>query len=83
MVFFYLISELFRQSGAVDVINRVKTVDVDIFIPVYITNILSNRSSQSDMEEISHNTAKDTTNCYEQKVKQLQQYQQNEQSTSI
>lgn len=32
---------------------------------------------------MSHNTAKDTTNCYEQKVKQLQQYQQNKQLTSI
>ena len=62
---------------------RLQTADVDIFIPVYITNILSKRSCQSDMEEISHNTAKDTTHCYEQNVKQLQQYQQNEQSTCI
>ena len=51
---------------------RLQTADVDISIPVYITNILSNRSSQSNMEEMSHNTTKDTTNCYEQKVKQLQ-----------
>jgi hypothetical protein len=46
---------------------RLQTVDVVFFIPVYITNFLSNRSSQNDIEEMSHESAKDTTNCYEKK----------------
>lgn len=33
---------------------RLHTVEVDILIPVYITNILSNKIPQNDIKEMSH-----------------------------
>jgi hypothetical protein len=55
-----LVFELFCSSiywyiiETVEAVIRVKTVVVAIFIPVCITNILSNKIPQNDIKEMSH-----------------------------